>query len=711
MPYKMGAPPPCAPGYGGAGCKREIGAGADYVDEEDTLPPWAGQDVKKISQLKKFWKRQIVEAAAISGSSTEPARIAGLSLSLSLFLTRALALSLFRSRSRARALSASAMLAPWALVLQASPHTLHKSRLSLSGAVARTRECALTRGCAHAHTHSRTHALTAGGANAQMAKNKKKKESAAAGIAAGGEKVGDGARASTGARGGRAGRGGARGARGKVTGITSGRPARGRERRSGAAGDADDGLDGQVGGAENAGSEQDKHNDKEGGQGGEQENEETEEEKERKSTLPVLTGVERIPWDVSYEGDDATAMEVMGHEEEWEPNPTASAGGPWYGGWWVAVLGKRFGAKPTDLKSIHIGEVRCRREMWLSETSAACMVPRGMGLAQNVAIQVKGGAFDNAVLEGKFSYDPPEVLSYHPHNGAPRGGQMVTVYGRNFGHVDTSPVIFLAGRICLESFWVADHQVMCRAPPGAGGYTHMHNIDVQLQPALHVQDMPRRLKSAARSIKTVLTETIKAKRPDMVVELLTGSADSKSKKKSESESTDLMVKKAEEQALASMSTSISKEERAALLAVVRRKAAWDKRAAGLMQKRAQDAFDQDMERHAMLMQYLDGSAEEDLKKYDIIKEKRARLRREKQEREREMARLREEEEHKIEQRKAQAEEKKKKVLLLSVHARRASVCASAEARQRLRGEATHCPTCSTAAPRVLTSCARRRTTR
>jgi hypothetical protein len=33
------------------------------------------------------------------------------------------------------------------------------------------------------------------------------------------------------------------------------------------------------------------------------------------------------------------------------------------------------------------------------------------------------------------------------------GGQIVTVFGRNFGHVDTSPVIFLAGRICLESFW------------------------------------------------------------------------------------------------------------------------------------------------------------------------------------------------------------------------------------------------------------------
>ena len=43
-----------------------------------------------------------------------------------------------------------------------------------------------------------------------------------------------------------------------------------------------------------------------------------------------------------------------------------------------------------------------------------------MGMGQDVAIQIKGGAFDNAVLAGQFSYDPPEVLSYHPKNGAPR---------------------------------------------------------------------------------------------------------------------------------------------------------------------------------------------------------------------------------------------------------------------------------------------------
>ena len=32
-------------------------------------------------------------------------------------------------------------------------------------------------------------------------------------------------------------------------------------------------------------------------------------------TIPVLTGVEKIEWDMSFDGD--TAMEVMGAEENW----------------------------------------------------------------------------------------------------------------------------------------------------------------------------------------------------------------------------------------------------------------------------------------------------------------------------------------------------------------------------------------------------------
>ena len=88
----------------------------------------------------------------------------------------------------------------------------------------------------------------------------------------------------------------------------------------------------------------------------------------------------------------------------------------------------------------------------------------------------------------------------------------------------------------------------------------------------------------------MLADSVKAKQPDLVVELVTGSSDADTKPKSQAgePSTDLVVKKAEEQALASLSNTLSKDEREALLAVVRRKTDWDRRAAAVMQKRAHD---------------------------------------------------------------------------------------------------------------------------
>ena len=43
-------------GYGGAFCKRELGTGGDYVDEEDVPPPWA--NMGDVQRLKQFWKEQ-----------------------------------------------------------------------------------------------------------------------------------------------------------------------------------------------------------------------------------------------------------------------------------------------------------------------------------------------------------------------------------------------------------------------------------------------------------------------------------------------------------------------------------------------------------------------------------------------------------------------------------------------------------------------------
>mmetsp|Transcript_6729 Transcript_6729/g.15523 ORF Transcript_6729/g.15523 Transcript_6729/m.15523 type:complete len:950 (-) Transcript_6729:93-2942(-) len=480
LPYKIAAPPPCAPGYGGAECKREPGAGADYVDEEETLPPWV--DKKSVKTLVRYWKRHIKRNAAISGSATEPEKIAG------------------------------------------GANTFNKRR------------------------------------------NKSKKTSRI------GERTKEGAKRGIGA-----------------------------------------------------------HHEPD-----------LEEEKDKKPTSgdkkqdaeiqrPMVSGVEKIDWDLSADGDDK--MEVVGSEEDrWVPNPQASASGPWYGGWWVGIYGKNLGKGHGDLDRVLIGDVRCRREVWLSQSSVACMVPKGMGLEQTVTVMMKNK--QQADLPAKFSYEPPEILSYNPRNGAVRGGQMVTINGKNFGHVDTSPVIYLAGRICIESFWVKDSQVLCRAPPGAGGHAYLHTVDVQLHDAVHVQDMPRKLKHAARAVKDKIAESVSQK-PDLVVELINSGTSSQSS----ATSTDVSVVVGDS-AIAEVLgpkkqvSSLSREERLQAEELAKRKREWNNKATDLMQKRAQDASQEESSSTADLIGYIETSVERDVQEWEKkkkAKEEKMRKKLEKQE--------------------------------------------------------------------------------
>ena len=103
------------------------------------------------------------------------------------------------------------------------------------------------------------------------------------------------------------------------------------------------------------------------------------------------------------------------------------------------------------------------------------------------------------------------VDSYHPRNGPPRGGFWVTISGRNFGYLDTSPVASMGGRICLETYWMSNTQIVCRGPPGVGGPSMLHHVDITFEPAEHVQEMPRRLRSLVRSILQTTAHSVSAK--------------------------------------------------------------------------------------------------------------------------------------------------------------------------------------------------------
>ena len=62
-----------------------------------------------------------------------------------------------------------------------------------------------------------------------------------------------------------------------------------------------------------------------------------------------------------------------------------------------------------------------------------------------------------------------------------------------------------------------------------------------------------------------------------------------------------------------------------------------------------------MRQNGMMLDYLEGSAEEDMKKWDAVREKRAAVRREREQRELEQKKMREEEEARLQAVAAQAE--------------------------------------------------------
>jgi len=214
----------------------------------------------------------------------------------------------------------------------------------------------------------------------------------------------------------------------------------------------------------------------------------------------AVTGIQFMKYE--QQADEATTIldghTAVGDDSDWKPTLYGGALGPWYGGWWIAVYGKNLGKSQMDLGDVRVGDLACRKSVWLSSSSAACMVPRGMGWGLPVTVELTSG--EQAVVEKKFSYEAPVVDSYHPRNGPPRGGFWVTISGRNFGHLDTSPVASLGGRICLETYWMSNEKIVCRGPPGVGGPSMLHHVDITFEPSEHVQEMPRRLRNWVRSV-------------------------------------------------------------------------------------------------------------------------------------------------------------------------------------------------------------------
>ena len=156
------------------------------------------------------------------------------------------------------------------------------------------------------------------------------------------------------------------------------------------------------------------------------------------------------------------------------------AHGPAHGGSTITMTGLNFGPNDAyfgEKLNLQLSEidgadgknwVDCHTTIWVSDTTAKCVTPTGVGTKRQARGQL-------STLTGKggsgLTYDRPILMKLEPNHGPPRGGYQVVVIGSNFGTVRSTwvqgtSIIKIDGHDCLATSWISDEKIRCTVPPG-----------------------------------------------------------------------------------------------------------------------------------------------------------------------------------------------------------------------------------------------------
>ena len=119
---------------------------------------------------------------------------------------------------------------------------------------------------------------------------------------------------------------------------------------------------------------------------------------------------------------------------------TPSHGGT-RGGDLLALTGVNFGAGGSVEMGGGSDWKECRIEQY-SNVLIVCRTPAGYGTGKQLRMSVQG---QTAISTQFFGYDPPAVSGVLPNPVDPRGGDVVTVQGENFGPSQTASSVSLLG--------------------------------------------------------------------------------------------------------------------------------------------------------------------------------------------------------------------------------------------------------------------------
>ncbi len=104
----------------------------------------------------------------------------------------------------------------------------------------------------------------------------------------------------------------------------------------------------------------------------------------------------------------------------------------------------------------------------VSETRIDCVAPRGPGdtFVDVDALPPDAGQVPSTLIDGYYYIPAPEVLSTMPDFGPLRGGQTITIVGRDF---EPGATVTLNGNTCTDVVFVSSTELRCVVPPGVPG--------------------------------------------------------------------------------------------------------------------------------------------------------------------------------------------------------------------------------------------------
>jgi len=130
----------------------------------------------------------------------------------------------------------------------------------------------------------------------------------------------------------------------------------------------------------------------------------------------------------------------------------------------ITLYGNKFG-DASSIVNIFIGSAPCSEATIVAyQSQVRCKPPPGSNGRRPISLSIQGVS---SLDQPSYLYDGPVVMSVKPSKVPYRGGQPITVIGKNFGAFDQSPSVFLEStrvESCPNSKWVSDSSVLVVSP-------------------------------------------------------------------------------------------------------------------------------------------------------------------------------------------------------------------------------------------------------